>query len=456
MQERLLKQIADSGRTIDPIPPPAEPVCEYCGGTGLIGFKVPVEDERFGKAYPCWCQREKNHNQKVDRIRALSALHAYADKTFESFVPEREKLSEEQNATLRAALEVAYRYAVNPEGWILLKGTYGTGKTHLAAAIANYRVSAHAERVIFITVPDLLDHLRSAYAPTSESSFDQLFEEVKTAPLLILDDLGAESSTPWAMEKLYALFNHRHVRRLPTVITTNQDTDLIEGRIRSRLLDHTLTQSIQLNVADARASSIDTEPDLYDMGRYVNMTFEKFEDRRGELNGEEYKALERVVNTAKSYVQHQAGWLILTGAPGTGKTHLAAAIAHEIRQTQRVIITTSSDLLDYLRYNSGQGFSARLAKRLNEIKTIDVLIVDDLHLDSNTSGWVRERLYDILLYRFDRNLPTLITMNILAEIDLRLRSRLENRSRCTIPAFKFPPYKGGVHHRVGGKPSQFD
>ena len=56
---------------------------------------------------------------------------------------------------------------------------------------------------LFTFVPDLLDHLRATYSPNSPVQYDQLFEQVKSTPLLILDDLGAETSTPWAKEKLY-------------------------------------------------------------------------------------------------------------------------------------------------------------------------------------------------------------------------------------------------------------
>ena len=63
---------------------------------------------------------------------------------------------------------------------------------------------------LFVTVPDLLDHLRSTFSPQSTISYDKLFEQVRKTPLLILDDLGTESATAWAKEKLYQLFNHRY------------------------------------------------------------------------------------------------------------------------------------------------------------------------------------------------------------------------------------------------------
>ena len=68
-------------------------------------------------------------------------------------------------------------------------------------------------------------------------SYDELFEEVRQAPLLILDDLGTQSATPWAREKLYQILNHRYVAHLPTVITTANRIEDVAPRIQSRMLD---------------------------------------------------------------------------------------------------------------------------------------------------------------------------------------------------------------------------
>jgi DNA replication protein DnaC len=90
---------------------------------------------------------------------------------------------------------------------------------------------------LFVVVPDLLDHLRSTFNPQSPISYDKLFEQVRRAPFLVLDDLGTESATAWAKEKLYQLFNYRYNARLPTVITTAREIEKLDPRLRSRMLD---------------------------------------------------------------------------------------------------------------------------------------------------------------------------------------------------------------------------
>ena len=50
-----------------------------------------------------------------------------------------------------------------------------------------------------------LDYLRASFSPSSQTRLDKRFDEVRNAPLLVLDDLGTESATAWAREKLYQL-----------------------------------------------------------------------------------------------------------------------------------------------------------------------------------------------------------------------------------------------------------
>ena len=171
---------------------------------------------------------------------ALSSLDLLANKTFGNLDERRdEALSAAEVKSLEKALKAAHRYAEKPKGWIIFMGSYGCGKTHLAAAIANYRASLGAPP-LFIMVPDLLDHLRATFSPKSDVSYDRRFDEIRTSPLLVLDDLGTQSMTPWVREKLYQLFTYRYNAELPTVITTADTLDEIDARIRSRMLDKRL------------------------------------------------------------------------------------------------------------------------------------------------------------------------------------------------------------------------
>jgi DNA replication protein DnaC len=156
----------------------------------------------------------------------------------------------------KQAYDAAVAFAQNPQGWLVLLGPNGNGKTHLAAAIANYLIERNVA-VVFLNVPDLLDYLRNAFAPRREwddsnLSFEERFEAIKTAPVLVLDDLGAEGETSWANEKLYQILNYRTDMSLPTVITGNLRLVDVESRMRSRLGNRLLGKVVQNSAPDYR------------------------------------------------------------------------------------------------------------------------------------------------------------------------------------------------------------
>jgi len=173
--------------------------------------------------------------------------------TFDEF-KKRVNLLQEQRESVEEAYRLALDFAKSPDGWLVFVGVNGCGKTHLAAAIANHRLK-EGKPVKFVVVPDLLDHLRSTFSPQSPVSYDQVFEEVENAPLLILDDLGKQSTTPWAEEKLYQIINHRYNHQLPTVFTTNCSLDEIDSPISSRLSDPKIGVVWNINAADYRTDA---------------------------------------------------------------------------------------------------------------------------------------------------------------------------------------------------------
>lgn len=167
----------------------------------------------------------------------LSTLAFHGNQTFGTFsLRKNESLPAEVVKNLEKVHKAAENYAHKPKGWLLFTGTYGSGKTHLAAAIANY-LSDLGKPPLFIVVPDLLDHLRATFSPDSSISYDRRFDQIRTAPLLILDDLGTQSMTPWVKEKIYQLLNYRYSGQLNTIITTADSIDDMDSRIRSRILD---------------------------------------------------------------------------------------------------------------------------------------------------------------------------------------------------------------------------
>jgi DNA replication protein DnaC len=212
--------------------------CPICKGAGFVHPLLPSGKPDYSQVIPCRCVQKELAQERQARLRRYSGLdlELLKNMTFDNFDWKRVNLPPEQRQNLEEAYRLALDFAKSPDGWVVFQGVNGCGKTHLAAAIANYRLQA-GKPVLFIVVPDFLDHLRSTFSPESTVSYDQLFEEVKNAPLLILDDLGEQSTTPWAQEKLYQVINYRYNARLPTVVTTNCSTDELDPPISSRLVD---------------------------------------------------------------------------------------------------------------------------------------------------------------------------------------------------------------------------
>jgi len=174
--------------------------------------------------------------------------------TFKNFDYRRLPLPPEERENLEQAFRLAFDFAQSPQGWLVFQGVNGCGKTHLAVAIANH-LRREGKLALFIVVSDLLDHLRSTFGPESRVSYDKLFEKIKKTPVLILDDFGEQSATPWAQEKLYQLINYRYNARLATVITTCFSLDEIESRISSRMVDPSLSLVFNIMAPDYRGDT---------------------------------------------------------------------------------------------------------------------------------------------------------------------------------------------------------
>lgn len=362
--------------------------------------------------------------------------------TFERFIPEPGHLSLAQGQSLKNAYETCLYFAQDPEGWLLLTGTYGCGKTHLAAAIANMLLAA-GKTVIFQTVPDLLDHLRSTFGPNSEISYDEFFEQVQTAAILILDDFGAHSSSQWANEKLFQILNYRYNTGLPTVITTNLRLDTLEPRLRSRLSDVRLVTQVLISAPDFRSGSSPMQQDLSTLSFHSDQLFETFNINRTDLIGEEHLGLRHVVQTCMQFAENPNKWLVLAGTYGCGKTHLAAAIANY--QTQKlmgdVMFIVVPDLLDHLRATFSPNSSTSYDMRFDQIKNAQLLILDDLGTES-ASSWAREKLFQLLNYRYTAMLPTVITTSSIDEVEPRLLTRILDVNRCTVCRIRAQSYRG--------------
>jgi DNA replication protein DnaC len=423
-----------------------DPNCPHCHGLGYLRREAEPGSPDFGRLDICVCRQSQVAQTVRERLFSLSHLDELRDLTFESFQSRgRKGVGEQQANSLEWALNRSRQYAGKLEGWLLLQGGYGCGKTHLAAAIANSAVSTGVP-TLFLTVPDLLDTLRFSY-DSNDVTFEQRFEEIRNSPLLVLDDFGTQNATSWAQEKLFQIINYRYINKLPLVVTTNLDLDEIEARIRSRLADPELVGMVRISAPDYRRPTDDKgHPELSSLDLHATRNFASFDNRREEdLSPDEVRSLEKAIKAATTFAAKPRGWLVLTGPYGCGKTHLAAAIANSLADKGNPpLFIMVPDLLDHLRATFSPSSATSYDRRFDEIRTAPLLILDDLGAQS-TSPWAKEKLHQLFNYRYNAELPTVITVavDMLESIDERLRVRLADERLCTFVTITAPAFHGG-------------
>ena len=426
-------------------------ICPLCHGAGYVRLKVSVGHPQFGKAVLCVCQRNRIRTQRLASLRQVSNLQHMQGMTCDTFQTDGHGAMVVAMA-LQDALNTAREYAAKPSGWLVFTGTYGCGKTHLAAAIANYRVE-HGLPVLFVIVPDLLDYLRATYAPNSPVTYDERFDQVRNVELLVLDDLGTQNATPWAEEKLYQILNYRYNAKLPTVITTNQTLQEMDPRLSSRFRDQDLVHTMPIYTPDYRTKG-KTES-FGSIGGYSGMNFSTFSDRRDELEPQRATALRQATKRVEEYAENPSGWLVLCGDYGVGKTHLAAAAANKISNMgMSVLFVVVPDLLDHLRATFQPGSAVSYDQRFNEVRQARLLVLDDLGTQ-NTTPWAREKLFQILNFRYVAGLATIITVSKGAwdQLDERLKSRMFDTKVCKLLDIEVPVYRGNQSKAKQPQPS---
>ena len=426
---------------------PGNPNCPHCHGVGYLRADVPLGHPDFGKLEVCVCRRANVTNSVREHLFALSYLDELEDLTFETFKPRgRKGLGEMQANSLEMACNQARHFAQNLSGWLLLQGSYGCGKTHLAAAVANFAVGMGVP-TLFLTVPDLLDTLRFAYND-EDTTFEQRFDEIRNAKLLVLDDFGTQNATGWAQEKLFQIVNYRYINKLSTVVTTNLALDEIEARIRSRLADPELVTQAKINVPDYRRPMDDAgHPELSSLDLMAHKTFSTFDDREREgLDADKLKSLQKALKAAHVFSDKPKGWLVFEGTYGCGKTHLAAAIAnYRADLGDPPLFVMVPDLLDHLRATFSPNASTSYDRRFDEVRTTPLLILDDLGSQSATP-WAKEKLHQLINYRYNAELPTVFTLakeNVdQNQIDEQIITRMLDERICNYIIITAPAYQG--------------
>ena len=298
--------------------------------------------------------------------------------------------------SFRNAYHEATGFAHDPKGWLVISGPSGGGKTLLAAAITNFLIS-NKKAVRYDLSSNLIDQLRSSFDNESDEDFSTLFSQFLDAPVLVLDDLGHQSDTPWANEKLDQVLTNRFNKRLPTVITTSVPRDELDNRTLTRFSDPYFSKYVHIKQGRKKTQLEETgiSPRLLS-----KMTLKNFNSRGAYGTSVAAKrTLKEALDVAKSFAEQPSGWLYLHGPTGVVKTGVD------------VIFRFVPDLLDQLRKTYDPKSISGFDQTFDRIRNCEVLILDDLGAEVTTS-WVEEKLFQIIVHRHNEMLSTVITSRI--------------------------------------------
>lgn len=208
------------------MPDDAPDVCPKCGGAGL-------EIVEGKGARICSCRKLKAQSGQFASVRLPKR---YANFHFADYKP----LNNMQKEAFHLARQLTTEYPAVDRG-LLLMGTVGVGKTHLAVAILK-GLTERGFSCRFYEFGALLKEIQDSYNPSTQTSELSVLSPVLNCEVLVLDELGATKPTEWVRDTMAHVINTRYNDRKLTIFTTNyldhRPTDreeVLEDRIGTRL-----------------------------------------------------------------------------------------------------------------------------------------------------------------------------------------------------------------------------
>lgn len=185
--------------------------------------------------------RENDDKQKKKAYETAQLLEKacismrFKSKTFDNYKTE--------NEGSRKALKICQSYAESfparfeSGGGLVLCGSPGTGKTHLATAIIKFIIPKFDKSALFSSVMGITKKIKNTWARDAEETEAQAFKTFTTPSLLVIDELGAQFGTDAEKLILFELINDRYEKMLPTILISNLELSELKKFIGERVID---------------------------------------------------------------------------------------------------------------------------------------------------------------------------------------------------------------------------
>jgi DNA replication protein DnaC len=196
---------------------------DECDGSGFV-----VDREAF-TTRPCRCRPQRIAERKARRLSAVIPRR-YRGVSFDR--PPVTLIDPTVVGQVRRyTADIDARLDAGDGLWLM--GDVGTGKTTLAMLVSRHALDAGRSVAIY-SLPRLLSELRKTFEESSDLSYLQLLDSLASVDLLHIDDVGAERTSEWVLEQLYAIVNTRYEEQKSIVVTTNLQPDALTAQITER------------------------------------------------------------------------------------------------------------------------------------------------------------------------------------------------------------------------------
>jgi DNA replication protein DnaC len=190
--------------------------CKICGGIGLVRV---VNAEGLWVSRACECQEIEREER---RLAAAHIPERYRDCTLDTFDPKFRGADPSLGRALMVARKFVEAFPVDTAGkGLLITGSIGVGKTHLAVGVLRRLVRECGVRGIFCDYRELLKSIQNSYNPQVQTTELELLQPIFAAEVLVLDDLGAQKPNEWVWDTVALILNTRYNDKQTTIITTN-------------------------------------------------------------------------------------------------------------------------------------------------------------------------------------------------------------------------------------------